>query len=467
MSNWEPLDPTFGELSLEARRLLVRSVADQVGRSVAARVQAAAESGAPMSEMQEKVSSSTEIQRALRAENERRLRAGLDPFADETHQALHDMVLAHIYGLGELEELWNHPDVEETDANGPDDVFVTFVGGRIKRWSSIAASDEEFLDLIRRLARRMGMAEVSFDARHPRLDLQLPDGSRLFAVYGGKGTNGVGARTYLCIRRHRFMEPSADQMVELGVWPQAASDFVVAAMRHGENVIVAGDWAAGKTTLLRALIYSAVQPWERIVTIEASITELGLHTSGRFENVVALYSRPPGPEGEGAVSVGEIVAYMSRRLNATRAMVGEILGDEIGPVLDMFTSNTRGSACTIHARTARSVVGRFEQYGLAATPPLPVEAVRWAMAEARPIIVHLAGDASVEGEMRRYCTSIVEVTGLEDGHVAMTELWGLDDNGRLLPQHSLSTDRRRRLARHGWDWTVEGWADDLPDGEAR
>ena len=30
------------------------------------------------------------------------------------------------------------------DANGPDDVFVTFVGGRIKRWSSIAASDEEF-----------------------------------------------------------------------------------------------------------------------------------------------------------------------------------------------------------------------------------------------------------------------------------------------------------------------------------
>jgi pilus assembly protein CpaF len=192
-----------------------------------------------------------------------------------------------------------------------------------------------------------------------------------------------------------------------------------------------------------------------------------LHTSGRFEDVVALYSRPPGPEGEGAVSVGEIVAYMSRRLNATRAMVGEILGDEIGPVLDMFTSNTRGSACTIHARSARSVVGRFEQYGLAATPPLPVEAVRWAMAEARPIIVHLAGDASVEGEMRRYCTSIVEVTGLEDGHVAMTELWGLDDTGRLAPQHSLSSDRRRRLARHGWDWTIDGWADDLPDGEAR
>ena len=42
--------------------------------------------------------------------------------------------------------------------------------------------------------------------------------------------------------------------------------------------------------------------------------------------------------------------------------------------------------------------------------------------------------------MRRYCTSIFEVTGLEDGQVAMTELWGLDDTGELVPQHALSTD---------------------------
>jgi len=307
----------------------------------------------------------------------------------------------------------------------------------------------------------MGMVEVSFGSRSPRLDLQLPDGSRLFAVYGGKGSNGVAVRTSLCVRRHRFMEPSAELLVELGAWPAEASEFVVAAMRAGENVIVAGDFGAGKTTLLRALIYSAVQPWERIVTIEAGITELGLHTSGRFENVVALFSRPNGPEGEGAITTAELTAYYSRRLNATRLYVGEVLGDEVGPLLDAFTSNTRGSACTIHARSARAVIGRFEQYGLSASPAMPVEAVRWAMAEARPIIVHLAGDTSIEGETRRYCTSITEVTGLEDGHVATTELWGLDDHMRLVPQHALSADRRRRLARRGWDWTTDGWADHL------
>ena len=114
------------------------------------------------------------------------------------------------------------------------------------------------------------------------------------------------------------------------------------------------------------MIYSAVPPWERVVTVEAAITELGLHRSGRLKNVVALFSRPPGTEGEGEVTVWDIVEY-SRRLNATRVFVGEVLGKEVGPVLDAFTSSTPGSACTIHARSARAVVGRFEQYGMAAS----------------------------------------------------------------------------------------------------
>ena len=46
--------------------------------------------------------------------------------------------------------------------------------------------------------------------------------------------------------------------------------------RAGENVIVAGDHFAGKTTLLRAICLAAIAPFERVVTVEAAITELGL-----------------------------------------------------------------------------------------------------------------------------------------------------------------------------------------------
>ena len=465
MSGYDPFDHTFGEVPLDEQRALVRRIAEVVGRRVSARVETAIETGEPLTPDAEKVASSTEISTELRTENQRRVRAGLDPLSDAALGGLHDMVLAHVYGLGELEDLWGNTEVENIDCNDFDDVFVTFAGGLIKQFPPVAASRADFHDLIRRIGRRLGEVEVSFDARHPKIDLQLPDGSRMFAVFGGPGTNGVGARTYLCIRRHRYLQPSVDDLVDLGLWPQLAARFVTAALATGENVIVAGDWGAGKTTLLRALIYSAVQPWERVITVEAAITELGLHRSGRLRNVVALFSRPAGSEGEGEVSVWDLMEEYTRRLNGSRVFVGEVLGQEVGPVLDAFTSSTAGSACTIHARNARSVVARFEQYGMSAKPPLPPEAVRLAMANAVPIIVHLAKDTTSEGTVRRYCTSISEVTGLEGGQVAMTELWGLDDTGQLVAQHALSTLRRRSMARQGWSWADDGWGDQLADGE--
>ena len=193
------------------------------------------------------------------------------------------------------------------------------------------------------------------------------------------------------------------------------------------------------------------------MTVEAFITELGLHRGERLANAVALYSRPPSSEGEGEVTVADLIRRASRRLNPTRVIVGEVLGEEVGPVLDVFSGSTRGSGCTIHARSARGALRRFEQYGLATHPPVPVEAINHGLAESSPIIVHLAGDESTAGRLRRSCTSIVEVNGLEQGRVTTTELWGLGPGGELEPTHALSAARRERMARRGWDWQAQGW----------
>ena len=125
-------------------------------------------------------------------------------------------------------------------------------------------------------------------------------------------------------------------------------------------------------------------------------------TGGRLPNTVALYSRPASAEGDGEVTVADLVRRASRRLNPTRVIVGG---------------------------AARCAVRRFEQYGLGARPRVPPEAIAYRLAEAAPIILHLAGDESSEGQLRRYCTSIVEVTGLEEGRVTATELWSLDRAG--------------------------------------
>jgi pilus assembly protein CpaF len=453
----QPLDPTLGELPVEQLRALVRAIADTVGKRVSRKVQDSLDAGTRMTAEAEKVASVTEVHRELAGFNEARVRGGLPPLSDSAHQAVLDAVMAHVYGLGELDVLWNHPDVENIDVNGPDKVFVTFVGGERVRWTPVAADQEELIDLIRRAARQLGANEVDFDARHPQLDVQLPDGSRLFAVFGGDAGNGVATEPLLSIRRHRYLAVSMDDLVGLGVLPAAAGEFVLAAFRAGENLIVAGDHNAGKTTFLRAVCFDAIDSHQRVVTVEAYITELGLHQGARLPNTVALYSRPPSAEGDGEQTVSDLIRRATRRLNPTRVIVGEILGDEVGPVLDVFSGSTRGSGCTIHARSARGAVRRFEQYGLAANPPVPVEAINYGLAEAAPIIIHLAGDESRSGRLRRYCTSIVEVTGLDDGRVSTTELWGLDGAGSLVPRHPLSSPRRERLARSGWDWHLRGW----------
>jgi pilus assembly protein CpaF len=452
-----PLDPTAGEVPVAERRAMVRAIADAVGQVVASRAREAEATGRAMTPDAEKVASVTEIQRRLVAHNEERLRRGRAPLSPATHEALVDAVMSHVYGLGELDPIWLDDAVENIDVNGPDAVFVGFVGGQRVRWTPIAADQDELIDLIRRAARRLGQNEVEFDARHPQLDLQLPDGSRLFAVFGGDAGNGLAVQPTLSIRRHRHLAVTMADLVGLGVLPREAGEFLVAAFRAGENVIVAGDHNAGKTTFLRALCFDAIPRHQRVVTVEAYITELGLHTGDRLPNTVALYSRPPSAEGDGEVTVADLVRRASRRLNPTRVIVGEILGDEVGPVLDVFSGSTRGSGCTIHARSARGAVRRFEQYGLGARPTVPPDAINHGLAEAAPIILHLAGDESAEGQLRRYCTSIVEVTGLEDGKVATTELWSLDRHGQLVPRQPVSVARRDRLARSGWDWQIEGW----------
>lgn len=463
-------DESFdAEMSPDARRDLIRRIAEQVGRIVSVQVEDANESGRPMTPDAEKVSAADEIQRLLGSQNEIRLRNGDRALTERLHQALFDGVMAHAYGLAGLDELWNDPEVENIVANGPNNVFVTFAGGKSQRWTPIAGSDEEMIDLTRRAARRLGLVEVDFDTKHPKLDLQLPDGSRLYAVYGGANVNGISTRPQLSLRRHRYQKLTIADTVEMGVWPAAPAEFVKVAFASGFNVFIAGDWNSGKTTLLRALCLDAIPKHHRVVTAEAGLTELGLHNCpDELENVVDLFSKPASADGGGEVTVWDLIKGPSRRLSPTRVIVGEILGDEVAAVLDVFCGSTKGSACTLHARSATGVVTRLEQLGAMANPPLSSQGVRAAIVEAQPIVVHLTAQEDAEGATTRFCTSVVTVLpGLEDGNVITTELFGLNRNNELVPRNALPHGHREILRRWGWDWETEGWADQLVAGDDR
>ena len=159
--------------------------------------------------------------------------------------------------------------------------------------------------MLRTAAARTGIGERRFDRGSPRLSLQLPDGSRLFALMA------VAARPCLSIRRHRYLRITPDDLIKLGTIDSALREFVRAAMLARKSCIICGGTGAGKTTLLRAMA-ADIPPVERLVTIEDSL-ELGLD---RFPDlhpdVVALRPASRTSRARAAVSLAELVRWALR-----------------------------------------------------------------------------------------------------------------------------------------------------------
>jgi Flp pilus assembly CpaF family ATPase len=300
-------------------------------------------------------------------------------------QLLAQAVLDALFGMGGLQTLIDNPAVENIDINGCDRVWATFADGSKRLMPAIADSDEEVVEMVRAAAGRFGLAERRFDLARPEVDLRLPDGSRLSALMA------VTARPSVSIRRHRYAALSLADLVELGTLTGEVASMLAAAVRARKNIVVSGAMNSGKTTLLRALA-AEVPPRERIVTIEQAL-ELGLEADlVRHPDMVALEARPANVEGEGLITVSDLVRR-ALRMNADRVIVGEVLGDEVLPMLNAMSQGRSGSMCTIHADSSAGVFRRIASYAVQAPERLPLEASNLLIAGALHLVVHLDSEA--------------------------------------------------------------------------
>ena len=121
-----------------------------------------------------------------------------------------------LFRLNRLQRLLDDPDIENINANGCDVVWVRYADGRRTQVEPIAESDDELEEMLRTAAARTGIGERRFDRGSPRLSLQLPDGSRLFALMA------VAARPCLSIRRHRYLRITPDDLIGMGTLDLAA-----------------------------------------------------------------------------------------------------------------------------------------------------------------------------------------------------------------------------------------------------
>jgi pilus assembly protein CpaF len=366
------------------------------------------------------------------------LRAGSPVLSAAEEDELSRAVFDALFRLARLQRLLDDPAIENINANGCDQVWVRYADGRREKVAPIAGSDGELEEMLRTAAARTGIGERRFDRGSPRLSLQLPDGSRLFALMA------VAARPCLSIRRHRYLKVICDDLVGMGTLDVALRELLRSMMAARKSCIICGGTGAGKTTLLRAMA-ADISPAERLVTIEDSL-ELGLD---RFPDLhpdcVALEAREPNLEGEGGVSLAELVRW-ALRMSPDRVIVGEARGEEVLALLNAMSQGTDGSMATLHASSSKGAFSKLATYAVQAPERLPLEATNLLVANAVAFVIHLAQD----GE-RRYVDSVREVLDAEGPMVVSNEVFRPGLDGRAVPGVPLRNDTLDELAAVGFD----------------
>lgn len=375
---------------------------------------------------------------------------GRAPLQAEDEAQLASAIHSALFGVGRLQPLLEDPEVENIDINGCDRVFVQYSDGHEENHAPVAENDEELVELIQVLAAHTGLSSRPFDSANPQLDLRLPDGSRMSAVMN------VCSRPSISVRKARLGRVFLDELIGNGTMSKDIGTFLNAAVAARKNIMIAGATNAGKTTMLRALA-NEIQPVERIVTVERAL-ELGL---GEYEdlhpNVVSFEERLPNSEGLGGVSMADLVRR-SLRMNPSRVIVGEVLGDEIITMLNAMSQGNDGSLSTIHANSSFEVFNRIGTYAIQSRERLPLEATTLLIAGALDFVVFLRkhNDFDDGGGQARVVESIREVVG-HDGQVLSSEVFAPDADGRAVPHAPISCIGD--LEQHGYQPLVHGrWA---------
>jgi Flp pilus assembly CpaF family ATPase len=427
---------------------LTRAIAESVAeRLVDDRVQRMAAGRSPLGADDQRQLARHLVSDALDALAARHLGEGIEPLDHVAEVALTDAVLARVLGLGRIQPLLDDPDISDIHIRGHDSVWLKLRDGTRVRSEPVADDDDELIDIVRLAAARMGHDERRFDAADPQLNLQLPDGSRLFAAMA------ISARPCVVIRRHQFELSSLAELEDRGLVDVALKDFLRAGVLARRNLVVAGGTGSGKTTLLRALI-NEVPPLERIVTIEDSY-ELGIDRfSDRHPDHDMLQARPANTEGRGEVTMADLTR-MALRMDPDRVVVGEVRGAEAFALLMAMSQGNNGSMCTMHADSTRSVFPKLAAYVSMAETGLPVDTVNLLLANALHFVVHIE---LINGVRR--VTSVREVVDAQGARMVSNEVFRPGLDGRAVPGYPLRDSTLDELEACGFDATLL----DKPDG---
>src|SRR5882757_3893769 len=326
-----------------------------------------------------------------------------------------------VLGYGPLEPLLARDDIADIMVNGSKNVYIE-VNGKVEQTGIRFRDNQQLLNICQRIVSQVGRR---VDESSPICDARLPDGSRVNVIAPPLAIDG----TALTIRKFKKDKLTLDQLVKFGAISPEGAEVLKIIGRVRCNIVISGGTGSGKTTLLNCLT-NYIDRDERVITCEDS-AELQLQQP----HVVRLETRPPNLEGEGEVTMRDLVKNCLR-MRPERIIVGEVRGPEVFDLLQAMNTGHDGSMGTIHSNSPRECLNRIESMIAMGGYTLPQKTVREIVVGSIDVIVQAARlrDGS------RRITHITEVIGME-GDVVITQdlvlynIKGEDANGKLIGKH--------------------------------
>ncbi|MCT4655810.1 MAG: CpaF family protein [Cohaesibacter sp.] len=332
-----------------------------------------------------------------------------------------DDICNDVLGYGPLEPLLARDDIADIMVNGAEKTYIE-TSGKVFLTNVRFRDNGQLMNICQRIVSQVGRR---VDESSPICDARLPDGSRVNVIAPPLAIDGPT----LTIRKFKKDKLTLDQLVKFGsISPEGAQILkIIGKVRC--NVVISGGTGSGKTTLLNCMT-NYIENDERIVTCEDA-AELQLQQP----HVVRLETRPPNLEGEGQITMTDLVKNCLR-MRPERIIVGEVRGFEAFDLLQAMNTGHDGSMGTLHANSPREALSRLEAMITMGGFNLPARTIREMIVGSVDVIIQ----ASRLRDGSRRITHVTEVLGMEGDVITTQDLFvyeikGEDANGNLIGQH--------------------------------
>jgi len=336
-------------------------------------------------------------------------------------EELLDDICNDVLGYGPLEPLLARDDIADIMVNGAHRTFIE-VGGKIQLTSVRFRDNQQLMNICQRIVSQVGRR---VDDASPICDARLPDGSRVNVIAPPLAIDGPA----LTIRKFKKDKLTLEQLVRFGAISPEGAEVLKIIGQSRCNVVISGGTGSGKTTLLNCLT-AFIEHDERVITCEDA-AELQLQQP----HVVRLETRPPNMEGQGQVTMRDLVKNCLR-MRPERIIVGEVRGPEAFDLLQAMNTGHDGSMGTLHANSPRECLSRIESMISMGGFSLPSRTLREMICGSIDVVIQ----AMRLRDSSRRITHITEVLGMEGDVITTQDVFlydivGEDANGKLIGRH--------------------------------